>query len=299
MTTDIVRACLFALLPLALFTSTTPAQDMVLSQILIDGEPWQQVAEGFKFTEGPAVDSDGNLFFTDIPNNRIYKHDVASNTTEVFVDSSGAANGLMFGPDGLLYACQNGNRRIVAYDASGKETVIAEDVDSNDLVVGRSLSIYLTDPKNHRVWYISPSRQKRVVDEGIERPNGIILWTDQQTLVVDDSAGKHLWAFRIEGDGSLTDKAPYYTCRLAPGQTASRADGMTIDSAGRLYVASLVGLQVFDPTGRLIGVILKPQTGPLSNVVFAGPKLDTLYVTAGDKVYRRKVQAAGLRYFDR
>ncbi len=278
--------------------SVTSAQDMTISQLLVDGQGWEKVADGFKFTEGPAVDAQGNVYFTDIPNNRIYKHDVATGKTDVFVESSGGSNGLMFGPDGLLYACQNGNQRIVAFDKSGKEKTIADDANSNDLVVNQKGAIYFTDPKNHRVWYISPDRKKRIVDEGIERPNGIILWPDQQTLVVADSAGKHLWAFRVEHDGSLSDKSPYYTLRLQPGETASRADGMTVDTAGRIYVASQVGLQVFDPTGRLGGVMLKPQISPLSNVVFASPKLDTLYVTAGDKVFRRKVNTHGLRYSD-
>jgi sugar lactone lactonase YvrE len=158
--------------------------------------------------------------------------------------------------------------------------------------------VYFTDPKNSRVWYIDPQGKKRIADRGIERPNGIILWPDQQTLVVADSAGKNLWAFRIEDDGSLTCKQPYYTLALAPGQTASRADGMTVDTAGRVFCTSFLGLQMFDPTGRLSGVIAKPQPGSLSNVVFAGPKLDTLYVTAGDKVFRRKTKAHGLRYTD-
>jgi sugar lactone lactonase YvrE len=278
------------------FSSTASAQNLDINTVVIPGEDWVQVAEGYKFTEGPAVDKDGNVYFTDIPNNRIYKHDVASGKTDVFAEDTAATNGLMFAPDGRLYGCQNGNRKIVAYDSAGKATTIADEVDSNDLVVTSTGAIYFTDPKNHRVWQVDAKGNKRVADEGIERPNGIILWPDEQTLVVADSAGKNLWAFQIAEDGSLRYRAPYYTLRLPVGQTASRADGMTIDSAGQVYATSALGLQVFDATGRLGGVIMKPQPGSLSNAVFAGPKLDTLYVTAGDKLFRRKVNATGFRY---
>ena len=109
---------------------------------------------------------------------------------EVFVDQSFGTNGLMFGPDGRLYGCQNGKKRIVAYDSAGKDTAIAEDVKSNDLVVNRQGAIYFTDPENHQVWYVSPKGEKRVVDRGLGYPNGIALTPDQGTLVVADMKGR-------------------------------------------------------------------------------------------------------------
>src|SRR6185295_17380045 len=102
----------------------------------------------------------------------------------------------------------------------------------------------------------------------------------------------HLWAFRIETDGSLKFKQPYYTMQLPELESASGADGMTIDTERRLYVTTKMGLQMFDPTGRLAGVMVKPQ-----NAVLGGPKFDTLYVTCKDKVYSRKVRATGVLFF--
>ncbi len=270
------------------------AQDMPLSQVLLEGEGWEVAATGFKFTEGPAVDAAGNIYFSDVEASRIHKLD-SQGKVSVFVENSFGANGLMFGPDGRLYACQNGKQRIVAYDSKGKASVIAEGVESNDLAVTKAGGIYFTDPSQHRVWYISPKAKKRVVDEGIERPLGIVLWPDEGTLVVADTMTPYLWTFRVEADGNLSFKQPYYMLRMIPGRAGSGADGMTIDSAGRLYACTYAGLQVFDPTGRLCGVILKPQPAFLSNVVFGGPDLKTLYVTSSDKVYRRKTQAAGVQ----
>ena len=281
------------LLAIALLARSAAAQDMPLSGVLLDGEGWELVADGFKFTEGPAADAAGNVFFTDVPASKIYKIDAAG-AVSLFAENTERTNGLMFGPGGLLYGCQNGKRRIVTFDSAGKVAVVAEDVSCNDIAVTRGGGVYFTDPGNSQVWYVSPGGKKRVVDKGIERPNGVILWGKEGTLVVADTRGKHLWAFRIEKDGSLTHKQPYYTMRLRPGRTQSGADGMTVDARGRLYVATHAGLQMFDTTARLGGVILKPQNKFLSNATFGGPKFDTLYVTCTDKVYRRRTKTKGV-----
>jgi sugar lactone lactonase YvrE len=279
------------------FCAVAVGQTGPLSGLLIDGQDWEVVAEGFAFSEGPAVDLAGNLYFTDTFRNRIHRIN-AEGKAEVFVDASGATNGLMFGPDGRLYGCQNGKKRITAWDSSGKETAIAEDVQSNDLVVTRSGGVYFTDPGKHQVWYVAPGGEKRVVDRGLNYPNGLILTPDQGTLVVVDMQREYLYTFRVGPDGSLSLKQPYCTMRTLPGKIECGADGMTVDSEGRIYVATQVGLQVFDTQGRLIGVISKPSSAWLSNVCFAGAQLDTLYVTCTGRVYKRKINAHGTRYFD-
>lgn len=283
---------------LVFLASFAIAQDMPLSQVLIDGEDWELAADGFKYTEGPAVDGQGELYFSDVPNSTIYKLDGNGRVTTL-IEKSERTNGLMFGPGQRLYGCRNGQRQIVAWsvsDAKTEPTVLAHDVSSNDLVVTRAGDVYFTDPKNHQVWLAKAGREKRVVDTGIGFPNGIIMWPDQKTLVVADSASPHLWTFRVEADGSLAYKQPYYTLRMVPGKEGSGADGMTIDTKGRLYVATHAGLQIFDPTGRMSGVLLLPQTKRLSNVTFGGPDMSTLYVTSTDKLYRRKTKAIGVRF---
>ena len=275
--------------------STALAQDMPLSQVLVDGEGWQLLSEGHAFTEGPAPDKDGNVFFTDIPNNRIHKIDLDGKVS-VFAENTAKTNGLMFGPDGRLYGCRNGERKIVAYDAAGKPETIAEDIDSNDLVVGSNGRIFVTDPPNQRVWLVTLKGEKKVVASGF-RPNGIILWADESTLVVTDGDQPHLWAFRVDADGGLSSQERYYhPLVIPPGRDKPGSDGMTIDKDGRVYVATAAGLQMFDPTGRLSGVIHKPQNKALSNACFGGPGLNYLVVTNGDKVFRRKTKTAGVIY---
>lgn len=291
------RLVLLVLLACSTMAVAAVAQDMRLGDLLIEGEGWELVGEGFTFTEGPAADLDGNLYFTDTFKGKIHRL-TPEGKVEVFVEKSGGCNGLMFGPDGRLYGCQNGKKRIVAFDSAGAETVIAEDVQSNDIVVLKNGAIYFTDPPNHQVWYIAPSGEKRVVDKGLGYPNGLILTPDEGTLVVVDMRSADVYAYRVEPDGDLTYKQAFWTLRAVPGKLDCGADGMTVDSAGRIYVATQVGLQILDDSGRLGGVIDKPQQAWLANVAFAGPQLDTLYATVTNRVFKRKLNAHGVRYFD-
>jgi sugar lactone lactonase YvrE len=283
---------------LMLWLSCAPAfsQDMPLTQVLIEGEGWELLAEGYDFTEGPAVDADGNVFFTDVPNSKIYKINTAGKVS-LFAEETARTNGLMFGPDGRLYGCRNGEKKIAAYNKDGSFETIAEDVTCNDIVVNSKGEVYFTDPLNKQVWFVSREGKKRVVAKGF-RPNGIILWPKEGTLVVTDSDAPHLWTFRVEPDGGLSYKERYYLpLTLLSGSKRPGSDGMAVDDVGRLYVATLAGVQMFDPTGRKGGVIAKPQNRFLSNVVFGGPKFNTLYVTCSDKIYRRKVKPTGTPYF--
>ncbi|MEX0727366.1 MAG: SMP-30/gluconolactonase/LRE family protein [Planctomycetaceae bacterium] len=287
-----VVVCGLILAPL----STLPAQDMALSQVLIDGEDWQLLGEGYKFTEGPAVDTVGKVYFTDIPNNRIYLIGL-DGTITLFAENTANTNGLMVGPDDRIYGCRNGDKQIVAYTPAGEMEVIAKNVTSNDLVVTSKGAIYFTDPPNGQVWYISPEREVRVVAKEIQ-PNGVILWPEEGTLVVTERESPHLWTYRVEADGDLTHRERYYhPLQLRSDSKTPGSDGMTVDRDYRLYVTTHLGLQMFDPTGRLGGTIAKPHPGPMANVCFGGPEFNYLYATCGDKVYRRKTNAVGAPYF--
>ncbi|MEZ5402286.1 MAG: SMP-30/gluconolactonase/LRE family protein [Bryobacteraceae bacterium] len=263
------------------------------SDFIDPASEWELVTNGYKFTEGPAVDRDGNVFFTDIPNNRIHRIGGDGKVT-VFKEDTGGANGLMFGPDGKLYACQNRKQRIVAYGMDGAETAIAEGVTSNDLVVTAKGTIYFTDPPKKSVWYIDAQRNKRVVHEGIEFPNGVMLSPDQSLLTVADYRGNRVWSFQIKPDGSLANGQPFYKLEVPDESVASFADGMTMDSEGFLYVATRLGVQICDQPGRVVAILNKPHGGALANAVFAGKDLSWLYVAAGDGIYRRHMRRTGV-----
>jgi len=270
----------------------------ISNNIVLDSDPdWEVVSQGHKFTESPAVDAMGNVYFSDIPNGRV--HRIANDgKVTVFRENAGEANGLMFGPDGRLYACQNGRKRIVAFAVDGKESIIAEDVNSNDLAVGPRGEIYFTDPQNRRVWFIDANRNKRVVHEGMLFPNGIRFSPDHAFLMVADTMSRWIWSFSVAPDGSLANGVPFHRLEIPDevesGELRSGADGMTVDADGFVYVATKLGIQIADPAGRTVGILRKPERSDPSSVVFGGRDLQTLYVTSGDKVFRRTIKKKGM-----
>ena len=299
---------LLALLTIAAAHAQDLGGDLTLHRLLLEGEGWSLVAEGLGFADGPMTDAAGNFYFCDMRGDQagIYKLALDGTKTKL---SDESVSGMKFGPDGRIYACQGAKKRLIAIDLATKNVeVLAEDVQPNDLAMSHRGHIYFTETGKHQVTFVdAKTKEKRIADTGITAPNGIALSPDQGTLAVSDYRGGNVWTFRIDPDGSLSAKAPYMTMRLPidpagaferaqppPFKKESGGDGMTSDSIGRFYVTSAVGLQVFDPTGRACGVVPKPQADkPFTSCALAGPDLAYLYVTNGDKIFRRKVQAEG------
>lgn len=264
-----------------------------VATILHPDSEWEMVSDGHRFTEGPAADRQGNVFFTDIPNNRIHRIGVDGRVS-VFKEETGGANGLMFGPDGRLYACQNGRKRIVAYGPNGEEKVLAEDVNSNDLAVTARGDVYFTDPPGKRVWLLDSKGGKRVViDKDIEFPNGVVLSPDQSLLLVVDMRSKWVWSYQIQADGSVANGQAFYRLETPDASSASSGDGMTMDTEGHLYVTTDLGVQVCDQPGRVVAIINKPQPGWLANVAFGGADFDWLFATSSSRVYKRRLRRKG------
>ena len=284
--------------PIARPTSAPGDRDYLM-EILDPASDWELVSEGHTFTEGPAVAKDGSVFFADAGASKIFKASV-NGKVELFKDATHGATGLMFGPGGRLYATGLDSKRVVAYTPDGKETVIATGIPGNDLAVTSKGAIYVTESAKNRVWYIDPQGRKRIVFEGeIGLPNGVRLMIDESLLLVADTVSRWVWSFQIQPDGSLSNGDAFYHLEIpdsAPtGPLRSGADGMTVDSEGHLYVATRLGIQVCDQAGRVVAIIRKPElTGDVSNAVFGGPNLETLYVTEGAKVWKRHLRRHGV-----
>jgi gluconolactonase len=262
-------------------------------QTLVPGEEWQLVSEGHRATDGPAVNDKGELFFSDPANNRIHKVGLDGKVA-VFAENTSGANGMMFGPDGRLYTGATRSKQIVAYDPSGQTQVVATDVTVNDLAVNVKGDIYFTDSPGKKVWFIPKGGAPRMVDEGIEYPNGVMFSPDQTLLYVSDHAAQLSWTFQIQPDGSLGHKQRYFYVHMPDAATRSSADGMTADTNGSVYIASALGVQVFDQIGKCHAIIPAPQRASLSSVKFAGANMDEMYITNGDKVFKRKTKAKGV-----
>jgi len=270
--------------------------------VVAPGAKIEKLAGGFKFTEGPAVDAAGNVFFTDQPNDRIMKWSVDGKLS-VFLQPSGRSNGLYFDGKGNLLACADEKNQLWSIDPSGRATVLVRDYQGkllngpNDLWVAPGGGVYFTDPLYKRpywdrgpmeqdgqhVYFLSPDRQKliRVADD-LKQPNGIIGSPDGRTLYVADIAAGRTYAYDIGKDGTLSNQRLF--CALG-------SDGMTLDEEGNVYLTGK-GVTVFDKNGRQIDHIdlAEPWT---ANVCFGGRDRHTLFITASTGFYAIRTRVRG------
>ena len=285
-----------------------------------------QVATAVAFTEGPAVDREGNVYFTDLVWQRIMKLS-AGGELSVFREHSNNANGLLFDAQGRLVACEGAEsqRRGVRQTFTPRVTrtemrtgaveVLTDNyrgapfTGPNDVTLDSSGRLYFTDLAGGAVYRIDAPRQvaRILARPDIERPNGIQISPDDKTLYLIEANGAEGGARLIRGydlapDGTVSNMRVVYN--FAPGRSG---DGMSIDSQGNLYVSAgmnqlrgtaetldtKTGVYVISPKGTLIKFIPIPEDY-ITNNAFGGPDMKTLYVTAGKTVYKLSMDIAGL-----
>lgn len=295
--------CLAFTLGLILPSSAVTAQEMIEPT-----GPVELVKDGFQFTEGPASDAQGTLYFSDIPANSIHRLSPEGEIT-LFTDESNHTNGLIFTADGRLLGCQM-DGAVVEYDLkTGKVAkVLADSYDGkrfnapNDLIIDQAGGIYFTDPlfrapdplpqRIQTVYYIGKDSAVTRVTEGIAAPNGIALSPDGKQLYVIPSLQSQMLVFDVLAPGKLGEPAIFCTVRQPAGQTSTGGDGMAVDAEGNLYITTHIGVQIFSPAGAAIGLIETPQQP--ANVAFGGAGRKTLYVTARTGLYKAAMPIAGL-----
>jgi gluconolactonase len=271
--------------------------------------PIKKLHTGFMFTEGPAVDAHGNVFFSDIPNERIHKIDTDGKLS-VFREKSNFSNGLMVNAKGEVVACEMAGQ-VVAYSPDGKDRrVVAGQYDGkrfnapNDLVIDKAGGVYFTDPEFRApkplpqgktcVYYVDAAgKVTRLIDD-LPNPNGVRLSPDEKTLYVFPSGQKQQMAYPVEGPGRLGKGKVFCELAQAKGKDGGGGDGGTVDSKGNVYITSAIGLQVFDPTGKPLGTIVFPEQP--ANATFGGKDMKTLYITARTSVYTCPMDVTGHRY---
>ncbi|QDV19873.1 Gluconolactonase precursor [Gimesia panareensis] len=270
-----------------------------------------KVFTDFKFTEGPAFDLKGNLYFTDIPDNKIYKVDTKGELS-VFLEPSNHCNGLMLDGSGKLLACEMDGRLVSINLKNKKVKPLAAKYEGkrfnapNDLVVDRTGGIYFTDPHFRApeplpqgkvaVYYRSADgKVTRLIDD-LKAPNGVILSPDEKTLYVIPSMQKEMWAYPVTAPGKIGKGRVFCTLKQAEGykEPGSGGDGLTIDTNGNLYITTGLGLQVYSPEGKLLGIIEVPEKP--ANVTFGGKDNSSLFITARTSLYRIDTKAKGHRF---
>jgi len=267
--------------------------------VVAEGAKVVKLPGQFRFTEGPAVDAKGNVFFTDIPNNRIHKWSVADEKMSVWRADSGGANGLFFDRKGNLLACEGNRGRVTSISSKGEVVVLADKYGGkrfnkpNDLWIDPAGGVYFSDPVYGRykvtqggehVYYLSPDRKKvtRVIDD-MTRPNGIVGTPDGKVLYVADHGGRKVYRYDIGKGGALSGKKEF-----AP----LACDGMTVDDEGNVYLTEKVVI-VYSPAGKEIERIDVPMRP--ANVCFGGADMQTLFITARSSVYKIKMRVKGVR----
>jgi len=272
--------------------SAAAGQDMPLTQVLLPGEGWRPAGVECSSAAGLAGDGRGNVFVADPDGRQVWRIDKDGKASP-FTKTQGTVHGLAVAADGRLFAAGPEAERVLVYDADGKEVARHNGLAAADLAVTKTGECYCAVPDEKAVYVLGADGQKRKVAGDFVLPGALALWNDGGTLVVADAGDKVLYAFRVQKNGDLDARERYYPFRVRPKQPSDNA-GLTLDSAGRAYATSREGVQVFDPTGRLSGVLVAPERAPLAGVAFGGADLDRLYVACGGKVYVRKTLAKGV-----
>lgn len=273
------------------------------SDIIAPGATLTKVADGFKFTEGPASDKDGNVFFTDQPNDRIVKWSVDGKVSD-WMKPCGRSNGTFFDKDGNLIACADEKNELWSITPDKKVTVLLSEYEGkllngpNDLWIRPDGNLYFTDPLYPRdYWKRDPktqqpgqyvyffNREKRhaiPVATDLKQPNGIVGSPDGKQLYVADIGAGKTYSYRVNEDGSLSDKKLF--CNMG-------SDGMTRDEHGNIYLTGK-GVTVFDPEGKQIEKIPVPENWT-GNVTFGGRDHNVLFITASTSAYTLQMKVKG------
>jgi len=273
------------------------------SNIYARGAEMQKLSGAFEFSEGPAADAKGNVYFTDQPNDRIMKWSVDGKLT-TFMKPCGRSNGLCFDSKGNLWACADEKNELWSISPTGKVTVVIKKYQGkllngpNDVWIRPDGGLYFTDPYYkrdywkrgpeeqdcHGVYYLAPDHKRliRVVHD-LQQPNGIIGTPDGKTLYVADIDGNKTYSYTIQKDGTLTNKQLF--CELG-------SDGMTLDNEGNVYLTGK-GVSIFDKTGKMIDHIEIPEAWT-GNICFGGADMHTLFITASKSLYSVKMRVKGV-----
>jgi gluconolactonase len=291
------RLAMFVSAAAVVFTFALQLPARAADSLVAPGAKVEKLADKFLFTEGPAADKDGNVFFSDIPSNRTLRWSTDGKLTTWRTDTGGA-NGLYFDAKGNLICCEGFARRLTSVSPDGKVTVLADSYDGkklnspNDLWVDPKGGIYFSDPrygnmegmeqKGFYVFYLPPGGKTlvRVVDD-LVKPNGVLGTTDGKQLFVADASGGKTYVYTIQADGTLADKKVF---------AEHGSDGLTRDELGNVYLTGK-GVDVFSPEGKPIETIDVPE-GP-ANLTFGGPDKKTLFITARTGFYSVPMRVRG------
>ena len=274
-----------------------------ISEVVAGGTKIEVVKYGLPGTDGPVSLPDGSVILSALGG--VIKVDKDGNTSTLVKDS-GYSRGLALDSKGRVIAAEQKTRQVGVVYPKGSEMVLADNYDGqpliepNDLVVNKKGGVYFSvrPVSPLAVYYIPPGGKAIKVADGIEGPDGVTLSTDEGILYVNNKAGEYLLAYDVQPDGTLRNRrnfAKYEGVKRTENGMDSGADGLTIDSKGRLYATTAIGVQVFSSQGQHLGTIPIPLDPPAQNLGFAGPDKKDLYVVGRGVVFKIHMLAQGYK----
>lgn len=273
-----------------LLVSTTMgySQDIPLSQILVPSENWERTT--LDNISAIASDSQGALFFANSKTKSISKLDSNGKTTDVLTNVPTKA--LALDAQGGIYLA-SGSNIFFAAPAKTKASMIIEGLDCVALCTLNQGKCYAAAPSDKAIYLFDKTGAKKKVSSG-DDVISLAVSNDETTLFAGSADGRSVFTFRIEQNGDITAKDRYVAPRKPNVGVTGSILGMTLDKANRIYAATSLGVQVFDPTGRLCGVLLQPDFPSFaSSIGFAGSDKSTLYALVGQNLYTRKILFPG------
>jgi len=279
------------------------SKNQAFVDLLIPGAEWELVGQGYQFTEGIAANASGDVYFQDVPASKTYKIGTDGKPVLLSRDSK-KASGTCFSFDGAMYTAAGGTKQVLKYGANANENIVADSISGNDLVVAYNGNVYVTAPEGTqgkgKLILVRPNGKKEILEDALKFPNGCTLSPDQSQLYVTESASHWVWVYKIKPDGTLTHKQRFGWLHVPDNEENAWSDGLKCDTTGRIFVATRIGIQIMDPLGRVVAIMpAPPSNNQTSNLCFGGPDFNIMYVTAGDKVFRRKLKTRAANSFDK
>ena len=263
-------------------------------EILVPGEGWQRVAEGFKSTRGPSCNATGEVFFADTSNDTIHRIGLDGRVTAL-ATNTGRAHGTAVGADGAIYTVSEVSGRLMRHDASGKGSVVMEGLPGHSILARPDGSLYVTSNDDGKptsggsVWLIRDGGRTRV-DSGIKFATGMAFRPDRWLLSVAEGHSKWVYSYQVNDDGTLANRERFFHLHVADWDDDAGAESVCYSVEGRQFVATRSGIQISADDGPTQVILTVPDRARVTGVCLGGRDMDELFACCGTRIWKRKVR---------
>jgi sugar lactone lactonase YvrE len=271
-----------------------------VQDVILPGENWQLVAEGYHDAKGAACNTSGEVFFADAPNNKLYRIDLDGSVKE-FLTDAGYANDVTIGPAGEVYTVSSRTGKIMRYTSAGKGDLVCDDLRGYSIMASPNGELYVTCPSERSddpstIWLVRNGK-KIQVDAGLKKATGLAYRPDQWLLSVADGASKWVYSYQIDSDGTLINKERFFWLHVPDWEDDAGPESVCYSKEGQMFVATRSGIQICADAGPTQVILPMPDRSRVLGVCLGGSDGDTLFAFCGGKVWKRKVKSHAIGAF--